>query len=107
MGNKLFIGNLSWNVNDEQLKEVFSAIGTVEEAVVITDRIKNRSKGFGFVKMSTPEEAQKAIEELNGKEVDGRPMNVSEAREEAPRERRPFNRDNYNRDDNRRSFDRR
>ena len=82
MGNKLFVGNLSWNVDDAMLKDFFSSVGTVVEAVVIKDRIKNRSKGFGFVKMSTPEEAQRAIDELNGKELDGRPVNVSEAREE-------------------------
>ena len=82
MGKKLFVGKLSWDVRDEQLKEVFSAVGTVVEAVVIIDRMKNRSKGFGFVTMSTEEEAQRAIEEINGKEVDGRPINVSEAREE-------------------------
>lgn len=82
MGKKLFVGNLSWDVRDEQLNEVFSQVGTVEEAVVIIDRMKNRSKGFGFVTMSTEEEAQRAIEEINGKEVDGRPINVSEAREE-------------------------
>ena len=82
MGNKLFVGNLSCGVDDAQLKDFFSSIGTVVEAVVIKDRIKNRSKGFGFVKMSTPEEAQRAIDELNGKELDGRPLNVSEAREE-------------------------
>ena len=82
MGKKLFVGNLSWDVRDEQLKEVFGAVGTVEEAVVIMDRMKNRSKGFGFVTMSSEEEAQRAMEELNGKEVDGRPINVSEAREE-------------------------
>lgn len=91
MGKKLFVGNLSWNVRDEQLKEVFSEVGTVEEAVVIMDRIKNRSKGFGFVTMSTDEEAQKAISEIAGKEVDGRPINVSEAREES-RDRRSFDR---------------
>jgi cold-inducible RNA-binding protein len=96
MGNKLFVGNLSWNVDDEMLRETFSAMGTVEEAVVIKDRIKNRSKGFGFVKMSTEEEAQKALAELNGKELDGRPINVSEAREEN-RERRSFGGD-FNRD---------
>ena len=82
MGKKLFVGNLSWDVRDEQLKEVFGEVGTVEEAVVIIDRMKNRSKGFGFVTMSSEEEAQRAMEELNGKEVDGRPINVSEAREE-------------------------
>ena len=96
MGKKLFVGNLSWDVRDEQLKEVFSAVGTVEEAVVIRDRMKNRSKGFGFVTMSTEEEAQAALEQINGKEVDGRPINVSEAREER--------RDSFG-GDNRRSYD--
>jgi len=89
MGKKLFVGNLSWDVRDEQLKEIFSKVGTVVEAVVIIDRMKNRSKGFGFVTMSTDEEAQAAIEELNGKEIDGRPINVSEAREQSG-ERRSF-----------------
>jgi len=88
MGKKLFVGNLSWNVRDEDLKSAFSEVGTVEEAVVIIDRMKNRSKGFGFVTMSSEEEAQKAVAELNGKEVDGRAINVSEAREE----RREFDR---------------
>ncbi|HNW33192.1 MAG TPA: RNA-binding protein [Candidatus Dojkabacteria bacterium] len=88
MGKKLFVGNLSWNVRDEELKAAFSEVGTVEEAVVIIDRMKNRSKGFGFVTMSSEEEAQKAVAELNGKEVDGRAINVSEAREE----RREFDR---------------
>lgn len=99
MGNKLFVGNLSWNVDDAQLNDFFSSVGTVVEAVVIKDRIKNRSKGYGFVKMSTEEEAARAIAELNGKELDGRPVNVSEAREESG-ERRSFGGD-------RRSFDRR
>ncbi len=99
MGNKLFVGNLSWNVDDAQLNDFFSSVGTVVEAVVIKDRIKNRSKGYGFVKMSTEEEAANAIAELNGKELDGRPVNVSEAREESG-ERRSFGGE-------RRSFDRR
>ena len=99
MGKKLFVGNLSWDVRDEQLKEFFSAIGTVEEAVVIIDRMKNRSKGFGFVTMSTEEEAQNAIAELNGKELDGRAVNVSEAKEER-RDRDSFG------GGNRRSYDR-
>ena len=81
MGKKLFVGNLSWNVRDEELKEAFAPHGTVEEAVVIMDRMKNRSKGFGFVTMSTEEEAQKAMEALNGQEIDGRAVNVSLARE--------------------------
>ena len=99
MGNKLFVGNLSWNIDDAQLNDFFSSVGTVVEAVVIKDRIKNRSKGYGFVKMSTEEEAANAIAELNGKELDGRPVNVSEAREESG-ERRSFGGE-------RRSFDRR
>ncbi len=99
MGNKLFVGNLSWNVDDAQLNDFFSSVGTVVEAVVIKDRIKNRSKGYGFVKMSTEEEAARAVTELNGKELDGRPVNVSEAREESG-ERRSFGGE-------RRSFDRR
>ncbi|MCD4755995.1 RNA-binding protein, partial [bacterium] len=73
--------NLSWGISDEQLREAFSAFGTVEEAVVITDRQSGRSKGFGFVTMSTEEEAQKAVEGLNESELDGRAINVSEARE--------------------------
>lgn len=105
MGNKLFVGNLSWNVDDAMLKDLFSTVGTVEEAVVIKDRIKDRSKGFGFVKMSTEEEAAKALE-LNGHELDGRPINVSEAREEnKDRDRGSFG-GGFNRD-SRRSFDRR
>lgn len=99
MGNKLFVGNLSWNVDDAQLNDFFSSVGTVVEAVVIKDRIKNRSKGYGFVKMSTEEEAARAIAELNGKELDSRAVNVSEAREESG-ERRSFGGE-------RRSFDRR
>lgn len=74
---KLFVGNLSWGVDNEMLKEAFEAAGEVVEAVVITDRFKNRSKGFGFVKMATGEEAQKAVEMLNDQEVDGRPIRVS------------------------------
>ena len=86
MGKKLFVGNLSWNVRDEELKEAFAPFGTVEEAVVIMDRMKNRSKGFGFVTFSTEDEAQKAMTEMDGKEIDGRPVNVSLAREEKKEE---------------------
>ncbi|HHX99470.1 TPA: RNA-binding protein [Candidatus Dojkabacteria bacterium] len=86
MGKKLFVGNLSWNVRDEELKEAFAPFGTVEEAVVIIDRMKNRSKGFGFVTFSTEDEAQKAMTEMNGKEIDGRAVNVSLAREERKEE---------------------
>ena len=80
MAMKLFVGSLSYNVTSEQLEEVFAAIGTVVSAVVIVDRYSNQSKGFGFVEMSTDDEAKKAIAELNGKEVDGRPIVVNEAR---------------------------
>lgn len=86
MANKLFVGSLSWGVNDDQLADFFAAAGTVASAKVITDRESGRSKGFGFVEMSTDEEAKKAVDELNGKELDGRAVNVSEAR---PREERP------------------
>lgn len=86
MATKLFVGSLSWNVNDDQLKDFFSQVGTVTSATVITDRETNRSKGFGFVEMSSEAEAKAAIEQLNGKELDGRAVTVNEAR---PREERP------------------
>lgn len=81
MATKLFVGSLSWNVTDEQLGEFFGAAGKVESAKVITDRESGRSRGFGFVEMSSDDEAKKAIAELNGKELDGRPVTVNEARE--------------------------
>jgi cold-inducible RNA-binding protein len=86
MAKKLFVGGLSYETTEETLKEVFSQAGTVESANVITDRMSGRSKGFGFVEMSSEEEAKKAIEELNGKEIDGRNVTVNEAR---PMESRP------------------
>lgn len=86
MASKLFIGSLAWGTTDASLKEFFSGAGTVVSANVIMDRDTNRSKGFGFVEMSSDEEAKKAIDELNGKELDGRAIVVSEAR---PREDRP------------------
>lgn len=88
MATKLFVGSLAWATNDDALKDFFSAAGEVVSANVIVDRDTNRSKGFGFVEMSSDEEAKKAIDELNGKELDGRPIVVSEAR---PREERPRN----------------
>jgi RNA recognition motif-containing protein len=88
MATKLFVGSLSWNVNDDQLKEAFSAAGTVVSANVITDRDSNRSKGFGFVEMSSDAEAAEAVKQLNGKELDGRAITVAEAR---PKEDRPRN----------------
>ena len=86
MQNKLFVGSLSWNVTDDQLKEMFATVGSVTSATVITDRGSGRSKGFGFVEMSSDAEAQEAVKQLDGKELDGRPINVSIAK---PREDRP------------------
>ncbi len=86
MATKLFIGSLAWATNDDSLKDFFAAVGTVVSASVIMDRETNRSKGFGFVEMSSDEEAKAAVEQLNGKDLDGRAIVVSEAR---PREERP------------------
>lgn len=81
MGNKLFVGNLPFSTTSEQLQELFSGVGTCESASVITDRATGQSRGFGFVEMSSPDEASRAIDELNGHEVGGRKLTVTEARE--------------------------
>lgn len=86
MAKKLYVGGLSYDTTEETLKDLFAQAGTVESAVIITDKMSGRSKGFGFVEMSTEEEAQKAIEMFNGKELDGRTVTVNEAR---PMEDRP------------------
>jgi RNA recognition motif-containing protein len=86
MANKLFVGSLAWATNDDSLKDFFSGAGTVVSASVIIDRDSGRSKGFGFVEMSTDDEAKAAIAQLDGKELDGRTIVVNEAR---PREERP------------------
>lgn len=86
MANKLFVGSLAFSVNDQTLQDFFATAGTVSSAKVITDRDSGRSKGFGFVEMSTDEEAKAAIDQLNGKDLEGRPIVVNEAR---PREDRP------------------
>jgi RNA recognition motif-containing protein len=86
MSNKLFVGNLSFNTTENDLHDAFAAHGTVVEANLMMDRMSGRPRGFGFVTMSTPDEAQKAIEALNGKEIDGRALTVNVAR---PREERP------------------
>jgi RNA recognition motif-containing protein len=83
MGKKLYVGNLSYSVGDSDLQQLFAACGTVVSAQVIMDRETGRSKGFGFVEMSTDQEAQSAIAACNGKEVEGRAMNVNEARPKA------------------------
>ena len=78
--NKLYVGNLSYNTNDESLSAAFAQFGKVDSCRVISDRETGRSKGFGFVEMSTPEEAQAAVAGLDGHEVEGRAIRVSEAR---------------------------
>ncbi len=85
MSNKLFVGNLSFNTTENDLQDAFAAHGTVVEANLMMDRMSGRPRGFGFVTMSTPEEAQRAIEAMNGKSVDGRALTVNIAR---PREER-------------------
>ena len=80
MATKLFVGSLPWAIRDEELKELFSQHGAVESASVVTDRATGRSRGFGFVEMSTEEEAQKAIEALHESEVEGRTIVVNIAR---------------------------
>ena len=85
MGKRLYVGNLSYDVDDRTLEELFAAYGTVESAKVITDRDTGRSKGFGFVEMATDEEAEGAIRALDGQESMGRTLKVNEAR---PREER-------------------
>ncbi|HSS51960.1 MAG TPA: RNA-binding protein [Thermoanaerobaculia bacterium] len=80
MGRKLYVGNLAYGIKDSDLQDLFSAHGTVDTAQVIMDRDTGRSKGFGFVEMSSDQEARAAISALNGKEVDGRNLTVNEAR---------------------------
>ncbi len=80
MNKKLYVGGLPYAVTEDKLQEIFSAHGTVESARVITDRFTGRSRGFGFVEMSSEEEAQTAIDSLNGSDFDGRSLTVNEAR---------------------------
>ena len=86
MGNKLYVGNLSYNIRDEDLQQAFAQYGGVSSAKVMMDRDTGRSKGFGFVEMSSDAEAQAAINAMNGQALDGRAIVVNEAR---PREERP------------------
>jgi len=85
MSSKIYVGGLPYATTDAQLQEIFSVHGTVESARVITDKFTGRSRGFGFVEMASSEEAQKAIQALNGTDLDGRNLTVNEAR---PQERR-------------------
>ena len=86
MGNKLYVGNLSYDTNSSDLEQLFAQHGTVTEATIINDRDTGRSKGFGFVTMASDGEAQAAIAALNGQQHDGRALTVNEAK---PREDRP------------------
>lgn len=85
MGNKLYVGNLAYSVNDQTLMDAFNQYGEVGSAKVIMDRDTGRSKGFGFVEMIDAQDAALAIDKLNGKNCDGRPMTVNEARPSVPR----------------------
>jgi len=88
MGKKLFVGNLSFSATDQVLAEAFAECGTVESAKIITDRETGRSKGFGFVEMSSDAEAEAAIARFHGAEYEGRAMTVNEAKPMEPRDRR-------------------
>lgn len=88
MGKKLYIGNLPYSATEQILVETFSECGSVESAKIIMDRDSGRSKGFGFVEMTTDGEAQNAINKFDGADWDGRPMKVNEAKPMAPRENR-------------------
>ncbi len=86
MAKKLYVGNLSYETTDERLNEVFSEAGTVESATVIKDKFSGRSRGFGFVEMANDEDASKAMDMFNEKEIDGRRLIVSEAKPMTPRD---------------------
>lgn len=88
MASKLFVGSLSWDTTDDSLRNFFAQAGTVVSATVLKDKFTGRSRGFGFVEMASDEDAQKAIADLNGKELDGRPIVVNEARPMVARENR-------------------
>lgn len=88
MATKLFVGSLPYTTTSAQLEEIFAKVGAVVSANVVTDKMTGRSRGFGFVEMASDEEAKAAIEKLNGSEVEGRKIFVSEARPQAPRDDR-------------------
>src|SRR3989344_5513361 len=93
MAMKLYIGNLSFDISDEELKKVFSSFGEIEEATIIKDKFSGRSKGFGFVTFKDEESAKQAISEMNEKEIEGRALKVNEAKPMDPdRPRREFSR---------------
>lgn len=85
MAKKLYVGGLAWATNDDSLRQAFEQAGEVSSATVITDKMTGRSRGFGFVEMANDADAEKAIDMLNGKELDGRKITVNEARPMEPR----------------------
>jgi RNA recognition motif-containing protein len=93
---KLYVGNLPWSIDDKGLQELFTSYGDIEEAVLIKDKFSGRSKGFGFVTFTDDGAAQKAIDEMNKKEVEGRPLTVSEAKPMVPRDNAPRYNDREN-----------
>lgn len=90
MASKLFVGGLAWGTTDDSLKQFFSQAGTVVSANVIVDKFTGKSKGFGFVEMSSEAEAKEAVAKLNGQALDGRTIVVNEARPQVPREQRSY-----------------
>ena len=85
MGSKIYVGGLPYSATEQQLNDLFAAHGTVESARVVTDKFTGQSRGFGFVEMSTDEEAKTAIQKLNGTQMDGRTLTVNEAKPQEPR----------------------
>lgn len=101
MNAKLYVGNLSYNVTNDQLGQLFSQAGAVLEAIVVMDKLSGRSKGFGFVTFATQEEADQAMSSLNETDYEGRKLIVSPARPQAPRENRTYSKpykEQYNKD---------
>lgn len=96
MRNKLFVGNLSFNTSEDTLKEKFAQLGSVLSVNLIQDKMTGRPRGFAFVEMSSEEEAKKVIEELNGKELDGRSLTINEAKERVARNGGNSGRSGYN-----------
>ncbi|MGZ9196354.1 MAG: RNA recognition motif domain-containing protein [Candidatus Deferrimicrobiaceae bacterium] len=86
MGKKLYVGNLPFSATEDSLKEAFLQFGAVESVTIITDRDTGQSKGFGFLEMATQQEAASAVTKMNGSEMDGRTLKVSEALPQAPRQ---------------------
>lgn len=101
---KIYVGNLPYSVDGEKLKELFNEFGDIEEATVISDKFSGRSKGFGFVTFTNDDDAKKAIEAMNDKEIEGRKLRVNEAKPMDPDRPRPQRRFNNNQRNDRRRF---